>query len=133
MIENVRRWVTSSGRNVTLPSEYIATRLSDWPPKLTPRVVMIVSYESLRGLVVGELSTCPIGLLLCDEGHRLKNSGQVRSIYLKASSHISLIESLTFQALNSLQVQRRVIISGTPIQVKCFDSPTEALFLILLH
>lgn len=26
-------------------------------------------------------------------------------------------DSLTFQALNSLQVQRRIILSGTPIQV----------------
>ncbi|KAF5347884.1 hypothetical protein D9757_013422 [Collybiopsis confluens] len=38
-------------------------------------------------------------LLLCDEGHRLKNS-----------------DSLTFQALNSLDVKRRVILTGTPIQ-----------------
>ena len=40
-----------------------------------------------------------VGLLLCDEGHRLKNS-----------------ENLTFQALCQLNVKRRVILSGTPIQ-----------------
>jgi hypothetical protein len=39
-------------------------------------------------------------MLLCDEGHRLKNS-----------------ESLLFQELNSLPVTKRVILSGTPIQV----------------
>ncbi|CAG8456885.1 6988_t:CDS:10 [Funneliformis caledonium] len=60
--------------------------------------VLIISYETLRANIV-ELKECKIGLLLCDEGHRLKNSN-----------------SLTFQALNSLQVQRRVILSGTPIQ-----------------
>lgn len=37
-------------------------------------LVMIVSYETLRTLSV-HLANCSIGLLLCDEGHRLKNSG----------------------------------------------------------
>ena len=35
---------------------------------------MIVSYETLRTLSE-YLANCSIGLLLCDEGHRLKNSG----------------------------------------------------------
>ena len=35
---------------------------------------MIVSYETLRTLNP-YLAYCEIGLLLCDEGHRLKNSG----------------------------------------------------------
>ncbi|KAI0065411.1 DNA repair protein, SNF2 family [Artomyces pyxidatus] len=79
LLERVARWVAASGRNVTEP-------------------VMIVSYETLRTLTA-HLTNCRIGLLLCDEGHRLKNS-----------------DSLTFQALNSLDVKRRVILSGTPIQ-----------------
>ncbi|TDL21584.1 DNA repair protein, SNF2 family [Rickenella mellea] len=79
LIEKVTRWVAASGRNVTQP-------------------VMIVSYETLRTLCA-HLANCTIGLLLCDEGHRLKNS-----------------DSLTFQALNALNVKRRVILSGTPIQ-----------------
>lgn len=62
------------------------------------RPVLIVSYETLR-LYTDELKNTPIGLLLCDEGHRLKNG-----------------ESQTFVALNSLNVVRRVILSGTPIQ-----------------
>lgn len=37
--------------------------------------VMIVSYETLRTLQ-DELANCPIGLLLADEGHRLKNAGE---------------------------------------------------------
>jgi hypothetical protein len=37
--------------------------------------VMVVSYETLRTLQE-ELEGCPVGLLLCDEGHRLKNSGE---------------------------------------------------------
>lgn len=59
---------------------------------------MIVSYETLRTLST-ELANCEIGLLVCDEGHRLKNG-----------------ESQTFSTLTKLKVQRRVILSGTPIQ-----------------
>lgn len=80
LLEKVARWVAARGRNVTQP-------------------VMIVSYETLRTLTT-YLAGCKIGLLLCDEGHRLKNS-----------------ESQTFQALNGLDVSRRVILTGTPIQV----------------
>ncbi|KAJ2812841.1 DNA-dependent ATPase protein rad54 [Coemansia furcata] len=60
--------------------------------------VLIISYETLR-TYINVLGSGPVGMLLCDEGHRLKNSA-----------------SLTFQALNSLQVERRIILSGTPIQ-----------------
>ncbi|PFH54278.1 hypothetical protein AMATHDRAFT_72780 [Amanita thiersii Skay4041] len=77
--DRVSRWVSAHGRNVTQP-------------------VMIVSYETLRTLTA-HLANCKIGLLLCDEGHRLKNS-----------------ESLTYQALSSLDVRRRIILTGTPIQ-----------------
>lgn len=75
----LRQWALATGRSVVRP-------------------VLIISYETLR-LYVSELKETPIGLLLCDEGHRLKNG-----------------ESLTFTALDSLNVQRRVILSGTPIQ-----------------
>lgn len=47
-------------------------RLTDAKPP-----VMIVSYETLRTLQE-ELAKCPIGLLLADEGHRLKNAGESR-------------------------------------------------------
>lgn len=60
--------------------------------------VLIASYETLRTLGA-ELAGCEIGLLVCDEGHRLKNG-----------------ESQTFASLTTLRVQRRVILSGTPIQ-----------------
>lgn len=40
---------------------------------------MIVSYETLRTLTA-YLTNCEIGLLLCDEGHRLKNSGEHFSV-----------------------------------------------------
>jgi DNA repair and recombination RAD54-like protein len=75
----MKQWSIASGRAVTRP-------------------VLIVSYETLR-LYVDQLKGNKVGLLLCDEGHRLKNG-----------------ESQTFTALTSLDVQRRVILSGTPIQ-----------------
>ncbi|KAK0713777.1 P-loop containing nucleoside triphosphate hydrolase protein [Lasiosphaeria miniovina] len=79
LTRQLRQWAISSGRAVTRP-------------------VIIVSYETLR-LNVDELKNTPIGLMLCDEGHRLKND-----------------KNQTFFALNNLNVSRRVILSGTPIQ-----------------
>jgi len=79
LIRQLRQWAIATGRSVTRP-------------------VIIVSYETLR-LYADELKNTPIGLMLCDEGHRLKNG-----------------DSLTFTALNNLKVSRRVILSGTPIQ-----------------
>ncbi|KAI9758548.1 MAG: DNA repair protein rhp54 [Chaenotheca gracillima] len=79
LTSQLKQWSIASGRAVVRP-------------------VLIVSYETLR-LNIDELKNTPIGLLLCDEGHRLKNG-----------------ESQTFTALTSLKVDRRVILSGTPIQ-----------------
>ncbi|KAL2814849.1 vacuolar protein 14 C-terminal Fig4p binding-domain-containing protein [Aspergillus cavernicola] len=79
LTSQIKQWAMASGRSIVRP-------------------VLIVSYETLR-MYVDTLRDSPIGLLLCDEGHRLKNK-----------------ESLTWTALNSLNVQRRVILSGTPIQ-----------------
>ena len=57
LLTSVRQWVSATGRRV-------------------PQPVMIVSYETLRGTLVEELGRAPVGLLLCDEGHRLKNAGE---------------------------------------------------------
>jgi hypothetical protein len=82
--------------------------------------VMIVSYETLRTLTL-YLANCSIGLLLCDEGHRLKNSGNWKSGMSGSSwSKQLLAESQTYAALNALNVKRRVILTGTPIQVTIF-------------
>ncbi|KAI8142910.1 P-loop containing nucleoside triphosphate hydrolase protein [Fennellomyces sp. T-0311] len=77
-ITQVKRWAAAQGQVVNQ--------------------VLIVSYETLRSYTK-YLKNADIGLLLCDEGHRLKNGN-----------------SLLFQELNSLPVKRRVILSGTPIQ-----------------
>ena len=79
LTSQIKQWCIGSGRAVVRP-------------------VLIISYETLR-LNVADFGDTPIGLLLCDEGHRLKN-----------------LESLTYTAINGLNVKRRVILSGTPIQ-----------------
>ncbi|KNE63561.1 hypothetical protein AMAG_08670 [Allomyces macrogynus ATCC 38327] len=78
-INNIKQFVAAHGRAVVHP-------------------ILIISYESLR-IYSEYLGNSEIGLMLCDEGHRLKNA-----------------DSQTYRALNTLNVPRRVILSGTPIQ-----------------
>ncbi|KAI0305632.1 P-loop containing nucleoside triphosphate hydrolase protein [Multifurca ochricompacta] len=62
--------------------------------------VLVIGYERLR-TVVGDLVYCnpPIGLIIADEGHRLKSASN------KTSSMFVV-----------LKTPRRIILSGTPIQ-----------------
>lgn len=46
-----------------------------------PCTVLIVSYERLR-MLNKELGQTEIGLLLADEGHRLKNSGELHAVHV---------------------------------------------------
>ncbi|XP_075688153.1 DNA repair and recombination protein RAD54-like [Rhinoderma darwinii] len=63
-----------------------------------PSPILIISYETFR-LHAEVLHKGSVGLVICDEGHRLKNS-----------------ENQTYQSLNQLNTPCRVLISGTPIQ-----------------
>lgn len=60
--------------------------------------VLIISYETFR-LHASVLHSGPVGLVICDEGHRLKN-----------------LESQTYLALDKLKTTKRILLSGTPIQ-----------------
>ncbi|KZT68291.1 hypothetical protein DAEQUDRAFT_692777 [Daedalea quercina L-15889] len=62
--------------------------------------VLIIGYERLR-TVISDLAYCnpPIGLIICDEGHRLKSANNKTSTMFEA-----------------LRTPRRIILSGTPIQ-----------------
>ncbi|KZV80511.1 hypothetical protein EXIGLDRAFT_845467 [Exidia glandulosa HHB12029] len=62
--------------------------------------VLIIGYEKLRS-VIADLAYCtpPIGLIICDEGHRLKSANNKSNKMFEA-----------------LRTKRRVILSGTPIQ-----------------
>ncbi|GAA5945928.1 hypothetical protein JCM10213_006186 [Rhodosporidiobolus nylandii] len=62
--------------------------------------VLIVGYEKLRTAIDDiKYAQPPVGLIICDEGHRLKSTS-----------------AKTTQALQTLSCMRRVILSGTPIQ-----------------
>lgn len=75
MLEKVARWVAAGGRNVTQPGKVqVAVHVAIIRLMLS-LLVMVVSYETLRTLTA-HLANAPIGLLICDEGHRLKNSGE---------------------------------------------------------
>uniref|UniRef100_A0A8C7XJD1 RAD54 homolog B n=1 Tax=Oryzias sinensis TaxID=183150 RepID=A0A8C7XJD1_9TELE len=60
--------------------------------------VLVISYEMLLRCLE-QVQKVEFGLIICDEGHRLKNSS------IKTSS-----------ALTSLSCDRRVILTGTPVQ-----------------
>ncbi|XP_053743425.1 DNA repair and recombination protein RAD54B isoform X1 [Synchiropus splendidus] len=60
--------------------------------------VLVISYEMLLRCLE-QVQNVDFGLIICDEGHRLKNSS------VKTSS-----------ALSSLSCTRRVILTGTPVQ-----------------
>ncbi|KAI8608219.1 SNF2 family N-terminal domain-containing protein [Chytriomyces sp. MP71] len=77
--KDIENFVAAKGRAITHP-------------------VVIISYESLRAYA-DLLKKTEIGLMMCDEGHRLKNA-----------------DSQTYKALNELNAKRRVILSGTPVQ-----------------
>ncbi|CAO1636837.1 unnamed protein product [Sympodiomycopsis kandeliae] len=62
--------------------------------------VLIIGYEKLRSCI-DVLSTAQpqVGLIICDEGHRLKSK-----------------DSKTTRLFNQLSTPRRIILTGTPIQ-----------------
>lgn len=136
----VRQWCASKGKGVVTPSK--SKTLSSPPSSFDLLVdsaltfcliewnlVVIVSYEKLR-LLVDELGQTEIGLLLADEGHRLKNSSKFRTLFLfRVYSKLltmNIIDNQTYKAINEINCKRRVILTGTPIQV-WFSSPTSFL------
>ena len=61
--------------------------------------VLIISYDQLK-LFINEIKKVRgIGLLICDEGHKLKNA-----------------KIKTSQVVNEVPSKRRIVLSGTPIQ-----------------
>lgn len=60
--------------------------------------VLIMGYEKIQSMST-ELETVNFDLLVCDEGHRLKSG-----------------LSKTMKILNSLDIEKRVLLTGTPIQ-----------------
>lgn len=61
--------------------------------------ILVINYEKLLSYALELRESCVFDLMICDEGHRLKNN---------ASKSLSVI--------NSLNVKRKVMLTGTPIQ-----------------
>lgn len=72
--------------------------------------VLIVGYEKMVSLL-DDFRKIHFDLLVCDEGHRLKSSG-----------------NKTLKALESLGIRKRVLLSGTPIQNDLAEFYTIANF-----
>jgi DNA repair and recombination RAD54-like protein len=77
-----------------------------------PTPVLIISYDLFRMNSKLLRDAKQIGLLVVDEGHRLKNASG----------------SLTMKALQSLQCEARLLITGTPIQNNLKEFFTVANF-----
>lgn len=60
--------------------------------------VLIMSYERLLS-VEEEILGCQFDLLICDEGHKLKNNS-----------------NKSLKILNSLDIEKKILLTGTPIQ-----------------
>lgn len=74
-VRQVRQWCATKGKQVVTPSTSSLPRRARMSKGLTRCAlspVLIASYERLRNLVP-ELGETEVGLLLADEGHRLKN------------------------------------------------------------
>ena len=99
--KEVKRWLPQRLRPTLLPpgdpaSAAEAVRLFATVP---PQQLLILSYEAVRAHV-DALETAPIGLLVCDEGHRIKAAAG----------------NQTIDALKRLVPSRRVLLTGTPLQ-----------------
>lgn len=102
-VNEVKKWLgddrlrpvaVSSGSSTFESKQELAGFINGSVKKL-----MIVSYEMFRSYA-DDLYRADVGLLVCDEGHRLKSSQGNKTI----------------EALKKLPCGRRVILTGTPVQ-----------------
>jgi len=78
------------------PTPFVTPRRAN--PTQNSAPLLITSYETLR-LIATEVASAKPGILVCDEGHRLKTAS-----------------SKTLASLRALGATRRVLLSGTPVQ-----------------
>lgn len=90
-----------------------------------PNPILIISYETFR-LHATVLHKGRVGLVICDEvWSHLRLLGALEQLGIVANQvawaglqghRLKNSDNQTYQALNSMAAQRRVLISGTPIQ-----------------
>lgn len=92
-----RKWI---GERIGVKvAENSKTRISDFTKAKSSYSVMIIGYDLLRNVQEDLQKGAGIDLVICDEGHRLKTAGNKSAL-----------------AIKSLNTERRIILSGTPIQ-----------------
>ncbi|XP_002130103.2 DNA repair and recombination protein RAD54-like isoform X1 [Ciona intestinalis] len=102
--KEVNKWLGSQVQTLAIDSgskQEIDRNLDQFMSQHGRRVglpILLISYETFR-LHAKVLHKGKIGLVICDEGHRLKNC-----------------ENQTYSALAKVNCKRRVLLSGTPIQ-----------------
>ncbi|KAG8843774.1 helicase [Tulasnella sp. 330] len=96
--KEIRKWL-GPDRLPVFMGDKDKTRIKQFVNAKKERV-LIIGYEKLR-LVIQDLRSCqpPIGLIICDEGHRLKSAN-----------------NKTSKMFDALTTNKRIILSGTPIQ-----------------
>lgn len=94
--KEIQKWLGNERIGVFVVEDNKA-RLTDFT-KGRSYHVMIIGYEKLR-IVQEELQGCGIDIVIADEGHRLKSA-----------------KNKSAQAIKSLSTERRIILSGTPLQ-----------------
>ncbi|BET00453.1 DNA repair and recombination protein RAD54-like [Nesidiocoris tenuis] len=90
--------IAVEGGGAKVVEDQIRRFMTAFPGRRNTHPVLVISYETFR-IHAKILHSGNIGLVLCDEGHRLKNR-----------------ENQTYIALTGLKCRRRVLLSGTPIQ-----------------
>jgi DNA repair and recombination RAD54-like protein len=116
----VKKWLPNTGV-MTYPvagdagKEAVVQKIKNFLRWSKGKAVLIISYETFRNYHERFKSASACDLLVCDEAHRLKNGQALATI-----------------ALNSLPCRRRVLLSGTPMQVIRFHASKALLPSLLL-
>ncbi|GAB7356101.1 hypothetical protein MBLNU459_g6706t1 [Dothideomycetes sp. NU459] len=92
-----RKWLGNERIGVMV-AENNKTRLTDFTKGKSYNVI-IIGYEKLRNVQEDLQKGAGVDIVICDEGHRLKTAANKSAL-----------------AIKSLNTERRIILSGTPIQ-----------------
>ncbi|EST06891.1 Helicase, C-terminal [Kalmanozyma brasiliensis GHG001] len=95
-----RKWIGTNSLNVLCIDEGRGREDVERFARSRAYHVMVIGYEKLRTCMdIVKTAQPPVDLIVCDEGHRLKSK-----------------DALTTMMFDELSVERRIILSGTPIQ-----------------
>ena len=111
--QEFRKWLGANKLNVLTLNNPMSNEKQDILNfgKLNVYQVLVVNYEKLVAHF-DELSTVKFDLLVCDEGHRLKNSA-----------------NKVLNNLIKLNIPKKIVLTGTPIQNELVEFHTLISFL----